>query len=364
MFFEVQNEFESYLCDTRIDAFLIGLLPYALMNNHDITSKGMISEKLYYQIQNILIPILSTYISKHNNVNIFGDLNNDRLKNMGAVGTGFSAGVDSFHTLCNTINLKAESYNLTHLTFFNVGSHGNKGGSDARDLYKKRMVEAKLFSEKHGLKFVSVDSNISEIISMSFVQTHTFRSLSAVLALQNLFSVYYYSSGFPIEQFSIKLDSTAYYDLLNVHCLSNENLSFYSTGMVESRLEKVEQISKYEPSYSVLNVCQRYAKNCSNCEKCKRTMLELYSINKLQSYKNVFDVNLFQKKLNEYVGFMLAKKKDKNYQEIILKFKESNIKIPIFAYWHGFKFYIVDRLRRLLKKSKFSRFLYDKKVVK
>ena len=36
--------------------------------------------------------------------------------------------------------------------------------------------------------------------------------------------------------------------------------------------------------------------NCSNCKKCLRTTFSLYSINKLDEIKNVFDISVFEKK--------------------------------------------------------------------
>ncbi|WP_042221721.1 hypothetical protein [Oceanobacillus manasiensis] len=360
MFYEVENEYEKYLCTERIDAFLIGLLPYALKHNLDIYSKYEVSEKLYYQIKTILIPVLSRYISNYNTVNVEAKVSYKKLPNKGAVGTGFSAGVDSFHTLYNNTNLEISSYNITHLTFFNVGSHGSKGGSEARSLYRNRMKKAKIFAEEQEFKFVSVDSNLSEILRLEFVQTHTFRSLSAVLALQKLFGVYYYSSGFPIDQFSIKEDSTAYYDLLNVYSLSNNNVSFYSTGLIESRLEKVKQISEYKKSYKYLNVCAKGDYNCGKCEKCKRTILEFYSINKLQLYSDVFDVDLFNKKIEKYLGFMIANKKNENYKEIYIELKERHIEVPLKAYFYGMRYFALKKLKLLLRNKKFSRYVYDK----
>ena len=36
VWFEVDNKYKKYLCDDRVDAIVIGMLSYAMRNNHDI----------------------------------------------------------------------------------------------------------------------------------------------------------------------------------------------------------------------------------------------------------------------------------------------------------------------------------------
>lgn len=360
MYFEVDSEYEEFLCFERADAFLVGLLPYAMNHSHTIESEGVISEKLYYQITSILIPSLSKYISNNKFIKIYTNLDCNVLPNQNAVGTGLSAGVDSFHTIFSNLNKETVNYNITHLTFFNVGSHGSNGGGRARELYQNRMKKVKEFADEYNFEFIAVDSNISELLNMSFVKTHTFRSFSAALSLQKLFSKYYYSSGFPLDEFAFSEKSTAYYDLLNVHTLSTENISFYSTGATESRLEKVDYITTYKPTYKYLNVCFRNGTNCGRCEKCIRTMLELYALNKLDFYSSVFDIAEFNKSIHSRMGFMLANKNNTNYKEIIHKLRQNKKPITLRAYIYCIGFTIFNKVKNALRTNTFLKSIYYK----
>ena len=121
LFFKVDNEYAQYLCYERADAFLIAILPYAMRNNENITSEIPVTEELMYQISEYLIPLLSRYDSKMSLIQIFANTES-AIENIGAVGTGISCGVDSFHCILNNIKSKYKNFNLTHLVLNSVGS--------------------------------------------------------------------------------------------------------------------------------------------------------------------------------------------------------------------------------------------------
>ena len=72
--------------------------------------------------------------------------------------------------------------------------------------------------------------------------------------------------------------------------LSTDTLDVIHHGSTYRRVEKVEQIAKWELAQKTLWVCQE-AKfeaetwNCSRCEKCVRTMIPLYALGKLDQFK-------------------------------------------------------------------------------
>lgn len=333
MWFEVEKDYIEYLCYEKADAFLVAIIPYIIKHELDVEVKGKISSKLYYQLTTYLIPLLCDNFNKRK-ISLICELDNSHIKTQNAVGTGISCGIDSFYTIFKHLNLKEKEFNITHLTFFNAGSHGQFGGDESRELYNARKEQSRKFAEENNLKFVCVDSNMNEFIMMSHEKTHTFRSLACVLALQKLFSKYYYSSGFDFNETRIDEFDTAYYDILNMQCLSTENIEFYCTGIEVTRIMKVKEIVKYEPSYNWLNVCVRENNNCGECEKCIRTLLELDSVKSLYKYKNVFNLNDFYNKRNRYLSFMLKQKRQKNiyYIEIYNQYKKNNFKIPFTSY--------------------------------
>lgn len=354
MYYEMDEKYEKYLVIEKSDSFVVGLLPLALSKGYSIQSKAPVSEKLVYQIQHHLLPGLHKY-GEMPSIRLEAETTSEKWNTEKAVGTGFSGGVDSFYTVASHSDLPTKDFQVTHLTFLNVGSHGDFGGTEARSLFYRRSQLAKDFVNSFDMELILIDSNISEFVNMTYVNSHTFRSLAAVLTLQKLFHVYYYSSGYELNHFEITKEDTAAYDLLNMHTLATEDLSFYSTGATSTRLEKVQYISSYEPSYAFLNVCQVSGENCGTCEKCRRTMLELYATSNLEKYNEVFDVDKFYKGLNNRLGYLLFQRKKKDYREVLKKMRQENMTIPPMAYLHCvlFQFKNVFRKQEKIKQVYF-----------
>lgn len=346
IWYECNKEFQEYLCIEKIDGFVITLLLYAMKKGEDIICEQSISEKLYYQLVNFLIPTLSKNIKEYKSIKINAQLDNSVLKSKGLVGTGLTCGVDSFYTIFSNKDNKTVDYNIDVLTCFNVGSNGSYGGEKARQLFNERASKDEEFARRYNYIFLKVDSNISEFLNMLNIETHSYRSMAVPLIFQKLFRVYYYSSGYTFNEFKVVKEAMARIDLLNVHCFSNENINFYSTGSEYNRIEKLDLISRYEETYNYLNVCTSTSENCSKCEKCIRTMLELYALNKLEIYKNVFDVDDFYKNFKKRCSNLILYWNDRFYKEIRVQFKKNQKKIPFISYIIGFL--------RIIKKGVFK----------
>ena len=100
-------------------------------------------------------------------------------------------------------------------------------------------------------------------------------------------------------------------------------LSIYSEGATLSRLEKTKKVTEYYPSYKYLNVCTVTNENCNKCEKCIRTLLALDTLEKLDLYKEVFDINYYKSHRQEYYAIMMyyVVKKNQNHIELYLLLK-------------------------------------------
>lgn len=355
MYYSVEKKYAEFLVNERVDAFVVGLLPLALTKNHKIHYDAPISEQLYFQLTKLYIPSLAKFADYHL-IELEGEIASEPLNYSQAVGTGFSAGVDSFFSIARNTKLQEEAFNLTHLTFFNVGSHGDYGGDEARELFYKRAKNSREFAEQYDWKFIMVDSNISEVLNMMFVETHTFRSVSAVLAMQKLFAKYYYSSGFSFDTFLLEQGDTATFDLLNLPMLSTEDTRFYSMDGHSTRSDKVSVIAEYPPSYDYLNVCQVSEVNCGVCEKCRRTLLALYADGSLDQYRNVFDVDYFYKHKNAYLGYLLFNKNVTDYKVIIDQLEQKNYQIPLGAVVEQYKY----QFKNLFRNNTKAKELYTK----
>ncbi len=314
VWFEVDSQFEKYLCYERSDAFVVAILNYAMRHGHDMETKAPIGEDLYYQLTTDLIPALADNSKVMHHTQLIADVDSSILPNAGAVGTGISCGVDSFHALAMESETKFPKHNLTHLAFNNVGSHGE--GEHARKLFAERKELAKNFCKEFGFVYVEGDSNLHDAIPQNHYLTHTYSSMFSVFALQKLYSVYYYaSSGHPYNKFSVKDNekhASGLYELLLLSCLSSHSLKIYSEGGDKNRLKKIQAVVKYTPSYNYLNVCINQFHNCGKCEKCIRTLVALDALNKLDEYRNVFDVDYYKAHKNYYYKRLIVGTLQKN----------------------------------------------------
>lgn len=325
VWFKVDRKFEEYLCHERGDAYVIAVLNYAMRNHHDIVSEAPLSEDLFYNLDRYLIDAIVQYNKNFHRPQITAEIASDPLPCAGAVATGISCGVDSLHALANQVGTKFIKHNITHLTYNNVGSHGE--GEYAEKLYRARLERPRKFAKEYGFEFVASDSNLQDVVAQNHYKTHTYSSMFAVYCLQKLYSVYYYASaGYRYDEFTL-VDKPAIcsgsYEILSLPLLSTRNLRIYSEGEGLSRLTKLYAIVNYAPSYKYLNVCLDHGDNCGKCEKCVRTLLGIDVLGALDKYTEVFDVDYYRKHKKWYLVQMLERMSDgkHDYFEIYPYFK-------------------------------------------
>lgn len=330
LWFDVDIKYIDYLTDNA-DAFVVALLPYAMNKSLNISVNGKMSKRLHFQLNEMLVPVLAKNSHLFNKISISAtQLTDENFCTENASATGFSRGVDSFDTICSLTDNHCA--NLTHLTFFNVGSHrstANYTAEQSENLYFERLNAAKESAKIFDIPLIDINSNLGEHLTLPFVKVHHYCSFSAVLCLQKFFKNYYYASGYPISEFSIKKSDkgAAYYEAFTAHMLSTESTNFYITGLEKTRLEKLDFISKYPITYDNLNVCYYGDNNCGHCEKCIRTQYELLVLGKLELYKNSFNIDDFEKNKNKYMDFVLRSQKQSYYAEILSLMKKNGMKL-------------------------------------
>lgn len=335
IWFEVEPEYTQYLCYERSDAFIIGILYYAMRYNHDIISEVPISQMLLYNIEEHLIPSVTRYDKRMHRIKITAPLASGKIENAGAVGTGMSCGVDSFHCVAKNLHSKYTDLNLTHLCVFNVGSFdGNKKMQES--VYEKANIVAKELK----LPLITTNSNIENSIKQGFEKSHSYTITFAIYCLQKLFKLYYCSSsGYDYGEFSLKNNmkkASGVYELLSLNCFSNENLRIILEGGAYDRYEKTATIAKEPVAQNHLQVCTTNGdKNCNICFKCMRTILTLDTMGKLDEFSNVFDVDFYRNNKLLYLHYVFNRhlKKDKMIIQVydILK-KEIPLWIKILCY--------------------------------
>lgn len=304
LWYEVDEKYSEYLCDEISDAAVVCVLLWAMEREYDIESEAPISERLNNQLNNYLIPAISKNIKRYKKISIISDVSSVCFNPKG-VGTGLSCGVDSFYTVMKNIaHGKNSMLNITHLCFFNAGSMGLYGGESARKTYIDRIEKFKKVAEELELEFLGCDSNMSEFLIQENEMSHVFRTLSVPLAMQKLFSLYYFASSYEFADFKFTDFDPSYYDILTLPLLSNQNIRFELVGAETTRIGKISYISNFDIVKNNLHVCITDVDNCGKCRKCKRTMLDAEIIGKLDDYNNVFDVAKFKK--NSYFNHVWA----------------------------------------------------------
>ena len=380
-YFEFEKRYKEYLCSERSDAFVMGLLSTAMENNMDIEFDAPISERLYYQLTNYYIPMISLNNKDYPlyNIKLIGPYDNTVIKNEGAVATGCSGGVDSFYTMlhhsekCNT-----KSNKLTHIVY-NSNATEDIDEDRLKRNYKEKLIQINQIAKECKLDTIACFNNLYNFYKVpfkAFIMFYTTTYGSVACALQKLLSIYYVSSGDPISKFNLNVSknhgySSAVFDVFSVQCINTENLTFYSSGVEVTRIEKEEYIADYEPAKKLLTVCayndyfkdkeKHKGKNCSICPKCLRTMSQFYALGKLENFKEVFNVEEFMKHKSKYLGKMMALTKKAYVHDMVKIAKKNSVKIPYTSYlYEYFWFKPIKILRKTFKNSKLARKIYYK----
>ena len=332
LWLEVDEKYERFLVKDRCDAFLIALLPYAMKNKKEIICQSPVSEELLHNIRTHLIPTLTKSGKSFYKSRISAEIKKEPVKNIGAVGTGMTGGVDSMHVLSEYLNTDYPTRKLTHLCIHDTGAFDiagyNEGGRDGAQVKAEMINKSSKLAQELDLPLIVTESNLSKDFNIQYSINHLYCNLFPVFALQKLFKLYYYgSSGFDFTQFSLK-ESDRYdcghYELLLGYVLSISNLKIFIEGGEKTRFEKVEDIIHFSPAQKYLNVCLAGAENCNVCRKCKNTILSLDAINRLEYFANVFDVDYYRQNKSIYMAYLnkCCEKEDINAKEIYRRLKK------------------------------------------
>ncbi|MBR0501625.1 MAG: hypothetical protein IJJ77_00075 [Paludibacteraceae bacterium] len=311
MWFSAPLSFGDVFTDEVYDAFLVAILYPAMYYKENIVIRGAVSKKLFKNITTYVNKVLLAFSCELSDVDI-------KIENYGIVtktgtriGTGFSAGVDSFSTFVEYYaNEKDVDYKINTLFFFNVGSHGRFDNPDTIIKFKNRYEYCKVFPDSLNIPFIPIDSNVHAFHEkFGHEKTDTITLVSGILSIQKICFKYYLSSGisyFENANNYKNFDIAAFSDPYILPLLSTDNLDIIPDGEQYLRTEKTVQISDYAPAQKFLNVCVKgdngytTAKNCSCCPKCMRTLMALESMDKLTDFAEVFDIDVYKKHSFKY----------------------------------------------------------------
>lgn len=287
--------FPRQFCDHitgDVNGFATALLPLAMILGEDLHMEGSLSPRLlggleeYQRIQCAWDP------SPFQPVRLIPE--SLQAGHAGhtptAVGTSFSGGIDSFHTLWSHLseNERNPSYSISHALIINGFDRDSDLGKPGNFSMIEQVMQPMM--ERLGIQFIVCRTNYMSF-SDAFILKQTFGAMvtSPALVLGGLFSAFYIPSSYRFDDFF----RDGSHPMLD-HLVATETMQTIHEGSHLKRTQKTRDISQWSETYSTLRVCSRETgydeetnsiQNCCRCEKCIRTIktLELYGA--LDNYK-------------------------------------------------------------------------------
>ena len=349
VWFEVEKDYEKYLVLDRADAYLIGILNYAMRNKHDIECEMPVTDELLHNIREILIPSLVKYSNSLYPTKIKCKTI-EPLNSGEHVGTGLSCGIDSFYSIYKHINNEYPSMSLTDVCINNVGAFNECYAEYGKDRVKQERYEmTEKVAKEAKLNLIETDSNFYNEIPQVHLLSHTYSSTFAIYMLQKYWNKYYYaSSGYDFSYFQLNNNETkdcADYELLSLQCFSTSSIRIYSDGGEKERIEKTEYIVDYKLAQKYLHVCLKESKNCGICSKCRRTLTSLDALGKLDNFSNVFDIEYYKKNRKDYYKWLYIQHlKEDAMNEPTYKRLKNKLK------QYSFELFFIERTKYTIKK--------------
>ena len=259
IYFRVPQEFQLHLsADWLVGAALLEAM--ATNRNIEVDRQVGISAQLLVQLKEVQT-IFSCWNPGLHIVDIIGK-QISKVWDYSDVGSFFSAGVDSSHTLIR------HQDDISHLIMFRVFDMG-----DDQDSWDKRVFEQTAFATSLGKRLVPVETNARDWfeekkIAWSFAQGPLLAAAGSSLGLKHLYvpSSHSYEHLFP----------------WGTHALTDPMWSTESTKVIHDgagfrRTQKIRKILKYPEIADNLQVCwNNIHLNCGKCSKCVRSIVIIH----------------------------------------------------------------------------------------
>lgn len=325
--FSVEPQYADYLTAERSDAFVVSFLTTAMRQKRNIVCRAPMTRRLYYQLTQYLIPLMAANFEEYHAISIEAPLTDTPLPCAGAVGTGWTRGVDCSFTLMEHLHAQEPSRRLTHLLITNNGAMESKDNADLLAFLAEK-ARREIAAEEH-LQVIPIDSNIHLLQQENYLAIAAFRLPAVVLAVQKLFGVFLHSSGQKFSEFSFDPEDSCRYELLPLSCFETDCTVFYSTGGEVRRIDKLQALAEFPPARKYLHPCI-YARrdNCGLCVKCMRTQGALDVLGVLENFSEVFDLARFRENKELFYRNLVTDYLNPHNREILEVMKERGEAIP------------------------------------
>lgn len=166
-----------------------------------------------------------------------------------------------------------------------------------------RCMDMKRIADALALPFYEMDSNLNLFLQLGDRCSY-FALYSCAFAIEKALGKYYISSSLSYSEIlnwhdnSHNRDWSEFSDPYAIPLMESRNLKLISDGCQYTRSQKTELISDWEIAQRFLYVCsgKKSIINCCECIKCRRTLLPLEAMGKLEEFSGVFDIEKYKKR--------------------------------------------------------------------
>ena len=330
----VKNENADMLTTDVYNMFLFYPLYMAMYYKSDLHLHGNVSRQLYQNITTYLQPIMCSFSDDLKRVNVIVDGYAEAEGSHHMIGSSFSGGVDCLSAIYNHYYKEQHEGSKINALFMIIDYDGDE---DVRNVFLQLSGKLRKAAAEMKLPLYEIDTNIKVFLHHLVDRCSFFCIYSCAFAFEKVLKKYYIGSGLSYAE-TLKWaahyrdeDWAGYSDPYAIPLMESERLKLVIDGCQYTRREKVELISDWDIAQRYLYVCagKKSTSNCGECTKCRRTLLCLDAMGKLEAFSGVFDLEKYRKHAEEYkCSMVLANKRDlfatDNYQYFVQK----GIKLP------------------------------------
>ena len=304
IWFEAKDDLADAFTDATYDPFLLVPMYLAMYHGAELSIEGHVSKPLYDNMVRYGQSILCDFSDDLQRVPVAVE-GFVTLEGGSHIGAGISCGVDSLSTIKDRfVDEDDPDFRITDLFLFNCGTHGDYGVESTDRQFEALLSENEKAADELGLPLYSINSNLHAFTHYIGEQKMGYFAIySCILSVQSMLSRYYVSSSYSYgEQLRFHdqardFDMAEYCEGLIVPLVKTDVFELVLDGAQYRRSQKVSNIADWGISRKYLNVrvgSEREGGNCSECPKCKRTLIALESLGKLDEYSSVFDIDRYR----------------------------------------------------------------------
>lgn len=252
------------------DPFVVGALFLAMRQATDLVVHGQVSPSLLRNLEEFQAAWVSWKPERYTKINILADTEQESSPapaNEAVV--AFSGGVDSCFTAWrHSQGLCGRQQRNLHA---GVMVHGFDIPLNQTDVFNRAKLKAQKMLASLGVQLLPIATNFRDL-GDNWEDCHAAGAASCLMLLQQKYSVGLYGSTEPYKKLLIPWGSNPITDPM----LASDSFQFIHDGAAYTRTQKIQVISDWPEANKYLRVCwqgQDKDKNCGQCEKCVRTIL-------------------------------------------------------------------------------------------